>query len=416
MDEGKEVSIQLLLDNLCRSIYKDVSASQITTAQHVLKPSVQHSSDQCHIIPEKLLKKCKLRAYEILLKKNSGKTTSNDASPNDEGYSDMFNPIHELKFSQFEYDLFVGQVHAQFHAYSRIQEKQKTKILQKHALFHECVKFVEENPYFNNEQGEGYFILWFLILLKNNSTKSDNDDDKSLFTLQPTRMASMPSFEPKIFTLNWHQEAIPKRNPYLSEGVCRMLSGSSSFRMSAGSHHNQHLFEIETSQKEEIPEMTICRRPQNVIQYTSNKWEELGHRYFLPKVGSSGDDQFALFFEKKFGSECSGSALRLAAIHAQANRKIFQARIVDTNVFIKHIKLLLIGIESESFAYDADHMNFKLLDHLTVENSTPSTVNHFVSDFIECGTCYKRLKVVIAKGFNNFKLKYNGFLFKVSFL
>ena len=99
------------------------------------------------------------------------------------------------------------------------------------------------------------------------------------------------------------------------------------------------------------------------------------------------------------------------AIVAERQQQPFQAHIIDSKRFNEHIKLLLIGIESESFMYDPNGMTFKLVEHLTVENILPGTIAHFVLDFIECGACYKRLKSLIST--NNFQLKYNGFVFKV---
>lgn len=415
MDDETQVSIHLLLDSLCKSIFKDVCASKNTIAHHPYGPSVHQKSDKLHSIPKKVLKKCKLRSYEILLKKNSKKDSANDFSPIDEGYSDVFDPIHELKFCQFEYDLFVGQIQAQFHTYGYIQQKHKEKILQKFEMFRECVSFVEKNAYFKGEQNEGNSILSFLLLLKNHSNKLEKDGTDSMFALQTNQIMSMPSLEPKIFALNREQELSIDRNPYCSESMCRLLNNQ--LGMPKFSSSTSCALSNNDTQRNHINTVAVNKavNPSKVIIYMSNKWEELGHRYFLPET-STNNDQFATFFERKFSSECTNSSLNLTAIQAHSNRKLFQARIVDTKEFIKHIKLLLIGIESESFIYNADNMSFKLLDHLTVVNLMTSTVNHFITDFIECGTCYKRLKVVIAKGFNNFKLKYDGFLFKVTFL
>lgn len=52
--------------------------------------------------------------------------------------------------------------------------------------------------------------------------------------------------------------------------------------------------------------------------------------------------------------------------------------------------------------------------HVTLEGILPATLLHFVEDFLECGTCYKRLQTMIMK--RNYKLMFEGFIFKVSFL
>ena len=50
--------------------------------------------------------------------------------------------------------------------------------------------------------------------------------------------------------------------------------------------------------------------------------------------------------------------------------------------------------------------------NITIEGVLPGTIEYFVEDFLECGTCYKRMQTMIMK--KDYKLMFEGFMFKVS--
>lgn len=414
METSNQDSIRSLLDELCKCIYKDWTSSQNAIAHRTKRPSVQHSNDNNHKIPEKLLKKCKIRSYEILLKKTHLRKLPNDLLTQDEGYSDIINPIRELKFSQFEYNIYVGRMRAHFDEYGLVNEKRKTKILKKHELYVECVKTVESDDYFRDEQRDGHSILTFLILLKNNcseETSNASKCDESLFAIDFEQMPSFPTFQPKLFKLNWKPDLALHQNPYCS--LMRKLNSSASLfhlpsqTLSSDRNRIQRNHIISS----DIFDGNVKRNSSNTIYYTSNKWEELGRRYVLDE--NCDEQQFSSFFEKKFITESNSSIFDIMAIVASQHNRVFQARIVDSGLFIEHIKLLLIGVESESFSYDENTMSFNMFEHLTIKNVMPSTIAQFMDDFIECGTCYKRLKIIVSRNTESAQLKYKGFLFKV---
>lgn len=154
-------SISDLLDELCKSLYNDVVTAAPKSMQIV---SAASRNDRTRMINPKLLKKCKLRAYEILLKKSDSKLNS--------GHEDddiLWDPVKEFKFAQFEYDLYVGDMQSKFHAYGHVRNEEKLMILKRKAMFEDCLDFIRNDPYFcvDGGQGEGHAILQLLVRLKN---------------------------------------------------------------------------------------------------------------------------------------------------------------------------------------------------------------------------------------------------------
>lgn len=406
VQQSDQVSIQLLLDDLCKSIYKDVNKDLI--AHSLYRPSGHQKQDT---ISEELLRKCKKNAFEILLKKSNVKSLSANRSSLDEGYSEITDPVRELKYSQFEYSIFVGEMRPNFGPYGFVKERQEKKILDKLELFKECVQFVDGNDYFCNEQNDGYSILWFLTLLKNKSNVDTLLTVEPYFSLALDQVPSFPVMQVKYFKLNWQPNAELEHNPYCD--AMRKLNRRSnlfhlpgminrSIRRTSKRAHPNIVQEVLENVKSRI-------RPSN-IYYEANRWEHQGLR--IPLNKDTDPQLIASLYEKKFASELSDASLNLMAIAAEKQQQHFQAHIIDSKRFNEHIKLLLIGIESESFVYNPSNMTFRLVENLTVENILPETIAHFVLNFIDCGACYKRLKSLIST--NNFQLKYNGFVFKVS--
>lgn len=407
-----QVSIQLLLDDLCKSVYNDVNASKSVNAHSLYQlSSVQQNQDA---IPEELLKKCRKKSFEILLKKSNVKSLSASRSSLDEGYSDVVDPVRDLKYSQFEYNIFVGEMRPNFGPYGFINERQEKKILEKHQLFKESVQFIEDNNYFCNEQNDGYSILWFLLLMKNKSNVDQLLKVEPYFSLALDDMPSFPMMNVKYFKLNWKPNEEIKQNPYC-DAMQKMNRRLHFFHHPGIADQAARCGKTQPQQPnivQEVLENVKSRiRPCN-IYYEANRWEHQGLRIALNK--DTDPQLIASLYEKKFCSEMPDASLNLMAIMAAKQQQSFEARIINSKRFNEHVKLLLIGIESESFVFVPTNVTFKLIDNLTIENIMPETIAHFVQDFIECGTCYKRLKSLISV--NNFTLNYNGFVFKVCFI
>lgn len=407
-DRSNQVSIQSLLDDLCISIYKDANGAKDAIAQNTLFQSEQRNDT----IPEKLLKKCKKTAFEILLKKSNVKSLPVSRASKEGGY--VYDPVQKLRVSQFEYDIFVGEMRPYFGPYGQIDARQEEKILKKREVFKECVDIVEDDDYFGNEQNDGYSILWFLELFEHNSSVDTMLKVESYFPLALDQMPSMPNMEPKFFKLNWNPSEELQTNPYCR--TMRTMSYTSNiFRLPSLMNTSPTSTERVVVQKkknivQEVVDDVMSRVKKPEIYYVPNKWE---HRELHIPLNKDTDPKvIASLFEKKFCTEMPDASLNIRAIKAIEQKELFEARLIDKEIFNEHIKLLMIGIESESFMYNPSNMTFRLLDNLTIENTLPESIAHFVKNFIECGSCYKRLKSLIRT--DNFQLRYNGFVFKVS--
>lgn len=121
-----------------------------------------------------------------------------------------------------------------------------------------------------------------------------------------------------------------------------------------------------------------------------------------------GLSNLKIWKEKPFITECD-SSLQLQSTISHGNK--FIAKIVPVERLIDDIKLMLIGIRSESFTY-TDSIIFELLENLTISTIGPQTLKGVVKEFMECGTCFKRLQIMSTKNPINFKLIYDGFVFK----
>lgn len=404
-----QVSIQSLLDDLCKTIHKDVNAPKERATHSLYQPSGQQKHNT---IPEEVLRKCKKKAFEILLKKSNVKSLSTSRSSLDEGYSEIFEPVRELQYSQFEYSIFVGEMRPHFGPYGFIKERQEKKILDKLELFKECVQFIDGNDYFCDEQCDGYSILWFLTLLKNNSSVDTLLTVEPYFSLALDQVPSFPVMQATYFKLNWEPKTELVQNPYC-EAMRKLNRRSNLFHlpglMNGTSSESSSM--VQKNFVEEVLENVLSRIHPSNIYYESNRWEHRG--LCIPLNKDTDPEVIASLYEKKFVTELPDAPLNVLAITASMQGQRFQARIIDKKLFNEHIKLLLIGIESESFIYDANNVTFHLLENVTIENTPPEMISHFVLSFIECGSCYKRLKSLINS--NNFQLKHNGFVFKVSF-
>lgn len=112
---------------------------------------------------------------------------------------------------------------------------------------------------------------------------------------------------------------------------------------------------------------------------------------------------------KSFSSESSSS------IHNQLStlklKKRVETNIVPFEKLLNDVKLLAIGVESESFKRAPnDPLTFQMPSNLSCEDV--SDVGDFIGTFIETGTCFKRLKTFTSKNPFNQSYIFEGFIFK----
>lgn len=221
-----------------------------------------------------------------------------------------------------------------------------------------------------------------------------------------------------LFTFNnlESEKAIPSRNGSFDVSVCDVLYLSASmfnnflkhFQLRAAPELHLKPIKHTHSLNRNIDNRRQSKSP---IFYVSKKWEHLGKKFSLSKDENPYSIRDAIA-EKSFISEFPEAMVNLMAIKAATSHALFQAHIVPLDTFIAHLKSLLIGIESDSFQFDAAIIAFGMVEHLTVANISPPTMDGVVKEFIESGTCYRRLKMIIGRNVTDFKLRYDGFLFK----
>lgn len=132
-------------------------------------------------------------------------------------------------------------------------------------------------------------------------------------------------------------------------------------------------------------------------------WEHIGNRNVLREL--------------PFASE-SNSLLSLLTLSNEEKGKSFRANIIPLEAFMIDVKYLTVGISSESFEFDFTEMIFEMIPNLTVDDVSPIIFKTIVQDFIECGTCFKRLQFFTSRSVpyrcKGIVKTQDGFVFKVS--
>lgn len=112
---------------------------------------------------------------------------------------------------------------------------------------------------------------------------------------------------------------------------------------------------------------------------------------------------------KSFSSEAIDPIhLRLSVSNSKAPVEI---KTLTFEKFINDVKLLSVGIESESFKRTPDDpLTFKMLMKFSCGDI--SEVSHYLDDYLEAGTCFKRLKTFTSKNPFNQHYIFEGFIFQ----
>lgn len=111
---------------------------------------------------------------------------------------------------------------------------------------------------------------------------------------------------------------------------------------------------------------------------------------------------------KVFSSESTASSLHRQLSSLNSPLEIKSISFVR---LLNDIKLLMIGIETETFVrLPDDSLTFQMLPDITCDGMT--NLSDILSDFLEMGTCYKRLKTFTSKNPFNQSFLFDGFIFK----
>lgn len=127
-------------------------------------------------------------------------------------------------------------------------------------------------------------------------------------------------------------------------------------------------------------------------------WENLGNR--------------SMQKEPMYATE-SGHLLSMMSVKCQSqNAEEFVANIIPLEALMIDVKYLLVGISSESFMFNTE-LTFTSVPNLSLDDVAPATFQSVIREFIECGTCFKRLQLMtMRKDPNTFDHIYEGLIFK----
>ncbi|XP_055627725.1 gamma-tubulin complex component 6 [Toxorhynchites rutilus septentrionalis] len=141
------------------------------------------------------------------------------------------------------------------------------------------------------------------------------------------------------------------------------------------------------------PVISVSSQRNKIFNFN---WENLGNRY-VP-------------VENQFASECN-SVLHLKALGANQLKKTLDVRVVRNDDFLRDVKLLLNGISSRCFHYDEKN-RFVMVGNFTVADLSPLTMRGIVDQFVELGTCFRRLQKMTKKNPFSHAMIFDGFVFK----
>lgn len=112
--------------------------------------------------------------------------------------------------------------------------------------------------------------------------------------------------------------------------------------------------------------------------------------------------------EKSFSSESSEAFSRLSAISELTRSK--EIKKVPFEKLLNDLRLLTIGVESETFKRTAEDLTFEMV--LDVACDDILCLSSFVDEFLEAGSCFRRLKTFTSKKPFNQNYFLEGFIFK----
>uniref|UniRef100_A0A182JVR3 Gamma-tubulin complex component 6 n=1 Tax=Anopheles christyi TaxID=43041 RepID=A0A182JVR3_9DIPT len=373
----------------------------------------------------KTVKKCKSRAFGILL----GKPDRPPSAPQQQQHSPSTvaecptDPLAMLECYHFEMQM------TSRYKYQLVRCERFERLLDQ----------IKSNG--NDELAESdRALLQFLLSLKN-STNDCGDilAESPLFghsKMPAARYGPYPIFRPEDFRIDDRLVAAcydQKANPYLfrttngvfTANIANIIANETirkdplpadcsyfSDKMASLGHYqgpfrynllrairqttSQPAYEMQTNY--EIVRASKTTKPVEESLIFGMNWENLGQRY-VPE-------------EKPFASECPGALYRFtAAQESTLGHKLPEMKIVSRANFIRDIKFLITGVSSSLFHFD-ERNRFCALPNITIEDVRIESIQSFIDQALEIGTCFRRLLMMTRKNPYTLELIMEGFVFR----
>uniref|UniRef100_A0A8W7NYR9 Gamma-tubulin complex component n=1 Tax=Anopheles coluzzii TaxID=1518534 RepID=A0A8W7NYR9_ANOCL len=284
-------------------------------------------------------------------------------------------------------------------------------------------------------------LLLFLLSLKNSTTdRGDVLAENPFFghsKMPAARYGPYPIFRPEDFHIDGRLVAAcydRKANPYLfratngvfTANIAHILANEStrndplaadcsyfSDKMASLNHYQgpfryNLLRAVRQTTNGEPPyelvtnfEIVPAGKPAKPVEESlifGMNWENLGQQY-VPE-------------EKPFVSECAGALFRFTAVQESAmGHALSEKKVVSRANFIRDIKFLITGVSSSLFHFD-ERNRFRALPNITIEDVRIESIQSFVEQALEIGTCFRRLLMMTRKNPYTLELIMEGFVFR----
>ncbi|XP_061513320.1 uncharacterized protein LOC1271009 isoform X2 [Anopheles gambiae] len=284
-------------------------------------------------------------------------------------------------------------------------------------------------------------LLEFLLSLKNSTTdRGDVLAENPFFghsKMPAARYGPYPIFRPEDFHIDGRLVAAcydRKANPYLfratngvfTANIAHILANESarndplaadcsyfSDKMASLNHYQgpfryNLLRAVRQATNGEPPyelvtnfEIVAAGKPAKPVEESlifGMNWENLGQQY-VPE-------------EKPFVSECAGALFRFTAVQESAmGHALSEKKVVSRANFIRDIKFLITGVSSSLFHFD-ERNRFRALPNITIEDVRIESIQSFVDQALEIGTCFRRLLMMTRKNPYTLELIMEGFVFR----
>lgn len=158
-------------------------------------------------------------------------------------------------------------------------------------------------------------------------------------------------------------------------------------------------------QQQQPPVRCAAIKNQCIMFQMANTWERLGEQIRMPAKIPIDNKQYA--------GDCTKVLLRLDGEYTKSQHRLAASNVVAMPVLVSHIKSMLVGIDTDTFQFNVDLGIFSVNTDITVDGVRTTTTNAILREFIECGSCYKRLKMVVSRDKNDVDQYEHSYMFMV---